>query len=113
MIAQFLEARGSDFSESFQWNQCFPLELCCRWHGQLSSNPITSCIGNARLSRFKLMFCGLLLGESPLVSTPFTDLTVRKILESVTPTPRGKETRPPKLVLRKRRNDVHSGGGAL
>jgi hypothetical protein len=29
------------------------------------------------------MFCGLLLGKSPLVSTPFADLTVGEILEAV------------------------------
>jgi len=83
VIAEFLEARASDFSESFHWNQCFPLKLCCRWHGQLSSNAITSCIGNARLSRFEPMFCGLLRGESPLVSTSFADLAVGEILEGV------------------------------
>jgi hypothetical protein len=50
--------------------------------GELSSNPITSCVGDARVSRQELMLRGALLGKSPLTSTSFTNLAINQILEA-------------------------------
>jgi len=46
-----------------------------------SSKAITSCVGNTRLSRLKLIFCRPLLRKLALVSTSFANLAIDQILE--------------------------------
>jgi len=43
---------------------------------QSPSNAITSCVGNARVSRQELMLRGALLGKSPLAATSFANLEI-------------------------------------
>jgi hypothetical protein len=62
---------------------CFSVELCCGEQEQPSSDAITSCISDARLSRLESMFGGALLGESPLLSTSFANPASDESFEAV------------------------------
>jgi hypothetical protein len=53
---------------------------------ELPGNAITSCVGDARVSRQELMLRGALLVKSPLASTSFANLAINEILEA-TPNP--------------------------
>jgi len=51
--------------------------------GQPSSDAITSCISDARLSRLESMFGGALVGESPLLPTSFANPAIDESFEAV------------------------------
>jgi len=46
------------------------------FEGQLPSHAITSCVGDARVSRQELMLGGALLGKSQLASMSFANLAI-------------------------------------
>lgn len=62
---------------------CLSVELCRREEGQPSSDAITSCISDARLSRLESMFGGALVGESPLLPTSFANPASDESFEAV------------------------------
>jgi hypothetical protein len=63
--------------------ECLSVELRRREEGQPSSDAITSCISDARLSRLEPMHCGALLGKSPLLSVSFAHSTSDESFEPV------------------------------
>jgi len=50
--------------------------------GESPGNAITSCVGDARVSRQEPMLRGALLGKSPLASTSFANLAINEIFKA-------------------------------